>query len=302
MTKIAFSCPWPGYDAAALLKGMSRLTPNNDGVWEDLVGTADVYAADWIVAAEDVDPTLDFSRIDPNKIILIGREPPWIANQNWNRHSTPYKFKPSLGNSYNLSGGASWPSTYKEVSAFNWRPRKKKVCVITSNKRMCSGHIQRLEFIKKFCHQYPGVLDVYGTGMASEGLGAHYKGVSTFGDLQKLEWLSQYEYAFCPENGQLDGYFSEKLNDAFLAYTVPIYWGAPDIENYFPSQSLYELDINHHEACERMMEIVSCKVSPTTIEMITMARQKILTEYSWWPTIKRILDTGQVLIDLSVVK
>ena len=35
------------------------------------------------------------------------------------------------------------------------------------------------------------------------------------------------------ENIRAQGYFSEKLVDALLCETVPIYWGAPDVADYF---------------------------------------------------------------------
>jgi len=291
--KIAFSSPW-GIDSGALLKGMLKHTPNNDGVWEDLVGTPNIYDADWIVASEDLDPRLDMSRIDPNKVILCGREPPWIANPNWDRHSTPYKFKHTMGNSY-LLGGWSFPISYRDMEELQRKPRNKKVCVITSNKRICPGHHQRLEFVKKFCRQYPGVLDIYGSGMYAEGLGSHYKGVSTFGDAKKLEWLLQYDYALCLENGRLNGYFSEKLTDAFMAHTVPIYWGAPDVHKYFPDASFYSLDIVDPAAIRKLKEILSNPVSSRVADAVSESRQRIMTKYNWWPTIKRIIDTGRVL-------
>ena len=293
MKKIAFCCPW-GINSSRLLEGFKKSTPNNDGVWEDLIGVEDVYAADWVVAVEDVDPQIDLSKINQHNIILCGREPPWIKNTNWDRHATSYKFKHSLENSY-LFGISSFPLSYRELEELRWRPRQKKICTITSNKRLCEGHFHRLRFIKAFCSKYPGILDVYGVGMVNEGLGSDYKGVSTFGDAQKLEWLSQYEYCLSIENGQLNGYFTEKLTDALMAYTMPIYWGAPDAPTYFAAESFYDLDITSPDASERLLEIISSAPTAQAISHINDSRTKILTKYNWWPSIKRIIDTGKVL-------
>jgi hypothetical protein len=35
------------------------------------------------------------------------------------------------------------------------------------------------------------------------------------------------------ENSRTPGYFTEKLIDSCLSSSVPIYWGAPDIEHFF---------------------------------------------------------------------
>jgi hypothetical protein len=293
MIRVAFCCPW-GMSGSRLLSGLKRSTPSGDGIWENLIGVADPYDADWLIAIEDADSNIDMSRINQNKIILCGREPPWIGGCNWDRYSTPYKFKHSLGNSY-LFGVCSFPLSYRELQDIKWKPRTKKICTITSNKRICTGHHERLRFIKEFCSKHPGVLDVYGVGMVNEGLGDDYKGVSTFGDIQKLEWLSQYEYALCIENGQLNGYFTEKITDALMAHTVPIYWGAPDIDKYFSSQSFYNLDIKSPDACEDLLKIISNSVNEEVVNGIVDSRIRILTQYNWWPSIKRIIDTGRVL-------
>jgi hypothetical protein len=290
MIKVAFSCPW-GINSHALKVGFARATPNNDGRWKDLVLVDDVYDADWIVGIEDLDSSLDISRIDQNKIILTAREPKWISRVNWGNYKTVYKFAHFLGNSH-LPAGWSSLFTYTEMKEYKYHPREKKICVIMSNKRMCLGHKKRLNFVKEFCARYPGVLDVYGRGMETEGLGKNYKGVSIFGDNQKHEWLSQYDYALAFENGQGNGYFTEKLTDVFMAYTVPIYWGAPDIKRYFPG-GFYNLDISKSESFEELYKIVSSPVTSDMIKNMAEARRKIMDEYAWMPTLKKIIDTGK---------
>ena len=41
------------------------------------------------------------------------------------------------------------------------------------------------------------------------------------------------------ENVQYDNWFTEKIVDAFLSKTVPIYWGCPNIENFFDKRGIY---------------------------------------------------------------
>ena len=59
-----------------------------------------------------------------------------------------------------------------------------------------------------------------------------YKGIVA----DKLQVMSRYKFAICYENTCIEhGYVTEKIIDALLAGTVPIYWGAPDIEKYVPT-------------------------------------------------------------------
>src|SRR5579862_1673410 len=50
--------------------------------------------------------------------------------------------------------------------------------------------------------------------------------------ISKPEILGNYTFALCFENSILNGWMTEKLFDCFFAGTVPVYWGAPDIEDY----------------------------------------------------------------------
>lgn len=57
------------------------------------------------------------------------------------------------------------------------------------------------------------------------------RGYRAFGP--KAEGLAPYRYSIVIENSVEPSYFTEKIVDACLCRTVPIYWGAPDITKYF---------------------------------------------------------------------
>jgi hypothetical protein len=48
----------------------------------------------------------------------------------------------------------------------------------------------------------------------------------------KLATLAQYRFALCFENMALRGWITEKLFDCLCAGTIPVYWGATDIEHW----------------------------------------------------------------------
>lgn len=51
----------------------------------------------------------------------------------------------------------------------------------------------------------------------------------------KIRLLSNFKYCICFENlTDVKGYITEKIFDCFKARCVPIYWGADNIEEYFP--------------------------------------------------------------------
>lgn len=56
---------------------------------------------------------------------------------------------------------------------------------------------------------------------------------------QKRKILGEYRFNFCFENvSGIRGYLTEKLFDALLSGVVPIYWGAPDVFDFIPRETM----------------------------------------------------------------
>ena len=59
-----------------------------------------------------------------------------------------------------------------------------------------------------------------------------YKGILALNE--KHNTLSRFKFALCFENSEIPGYISEKIFDCFKAKCVPIYLGAPNINQFIP--------------------------------------------------------------------
>jgi hypothetical protein len=59
----------------------------------------------------------------------------------------------------------------------------------------------------------------------------------------KVSTLSNYRFALCFENTAFPGYVTEKIFDCFAAGCIPIYLGAPDIEDLVPAGAF--IDARH---------------------------------------------------------
>ncbi len=62
----------------------------------------------------------------------------------------------------------------------------------------------------------------------------------------KLETLGRYTFAICFENMILKGWITEKIFDCLFAGTVPIYWGAPDIDSWVPPECFIDMRRFHN--------------------------------------------------------
>jgi hypothetical protein len=58
----------------------------------------------------------------------------------------------------------------------------------------------------------------------------------------KIATLGDYKFNLCIENVSYPGYVTEKIIEAFVAGTVPVYWGAPDIERIIPADTYINAD------------------------------------------------------------
>lgn len=59
----------------------------------------------------------------------------------------------------------------------------------------------------------------------------------------KLEWLPSFKFNMCFENSSYPGYATEKIYEAFMGQTIPIYWGSTTIETDFNPKAF----LNYHD-------------------------------------------------------
>jgi len=92
---------------------------------------------------------------------------------------------------------------------------------------------ERLRAFDYFCSRTEGI-DLYGMGWNDSNrpsVLASYKGRCD----SKLDVLKNYKFSICFENSRGDrGLITEKIFDCFAAGSVPIYYGASNIDEYIP--------------------------------------------------------------------
>ena len=106
------------------------------------------------------------------------------------------------------------------------QPKRKMISMIFSNKTFVSGHALRHEIYKNFNN---GLIDFYGSGCNNQ-------------IKMKDDAIKDYAFSIVIENSKTENYFTEKLIDCFSYGTVPIYWGAKNIEKFFHINSILTFD------------------------------------------------------------
>ena len=88
-------------------------------------------------------------------------------------------------------------------------------------------------------------------------------------------------------------YWTEKIADAILAYTVPIYCGCKNIDAYFPSEAMISLNINDEQGSIALINNVlndSKRIYQEKLPFLKEARNRLLFKYNLFPFVKSYID------------
>ena len=95
----------------------------------------------------------------------------------------------------------------------------------------------------------------------------------------KIKFLESYKFTIAMSNAQKFGYLDEKIFDAWLAGSVPIYWGDPKISEFFNPESFIDCTMckTPEEVVEKVKEIDSSPEKYLAMQKapITLCPEKI---------------------------
>jgi len=94
----------------------------------------------------------------------------------------------------------------------------------------------------------------------------------------KYATLAKYQFSLCFENCVYPGYVTEKIFDCFLAKCIPIYYGAPDIDQYVPKDTF--IDMRHFKTFEALAFFIE-QLSSEEIDNYLRNIEKYLKSHSF---------------------
>ncbi|HEX2847998.1 MAG TPA: glycosyltransferase family 10 [Chitinophagaceae bacterium] len=169
----------------------------------------------------------------------------------------------------------------KKITAF---PKSRKISIIASSKTMMPGHAKRKKFLDELKAKFGNSIDFYG------------KGINPVND--KADAIAPYYMSICIENSAIDNYWTEKIADAYLGLSLPVYYGCANIDRYFPAESYIRLDINNHKKAFEQIEylLVNCeKIYAERITYIENARALLMEKYNIYPSLAKFIKENNLL-------
>lgn len=183
-------------------------------------------------------------------------------------------------NKFYFPQGLPWfvNKTFDELLAMEEIPKTKMLSVISSSKAITDGHKKRLDFVLKLKSYFGDDIDLFG------------RGLKDFKD--KWEVLQPYRYSIAIENTFQEDYFTEKISDCYLAHTLPVYYGCPNISKYFNPESLLKIDILDFPGTLKKIEMLlnSPDYYTQVLPLIKESKRKVLFEHNLFPAIIHFIE------------
>ena len=239
------------------LSFINKQTPNCSLKWKDVEGTrSDNFDFNVICGAEQV------SNLDLKNSIHFRREPDIICR--WKEmNNSIYSYDYSTNKKFHV---CTWwlPESYDDLIKAKFT-NKTQISAIASWK-----HKHRVDYINKVSSLNKSIIikgDINGPKVNHQ---------------ERSEIFKQSSMSLCIENSAQENYFTEKITDCLLSWTLPIYWGCPNIGDFFPEGSYRLIDINKPQ---ELNDIINQPITSTEIDAMEVARKLILDKYNIWDCI-----------------
>ena len=247
-------------------------TPKSASVWKDAqfsinkqIDECDVWVVyDGLTEAETTVCPVD-------NVIFVSAEPPAIKTHNvkWlGQFPQVITFRRDLVHPRVHLGQTALPwhigRSYDELAVDKLPEKKKMVSAISSNKSFTPGHQKRLAFVQALQRLTP--TEVFGRGIRE---------ISS-----KWDGLADFRYSVAIENCVHLDYWTEKIADCFLAGTIPIYHGCPNIDQYFPAEAMELIELDTPSALRKIESLIDKNEYEKRIPALQKAKSLVLNEYN----------------------
>jgi hypothetical protein len=287
MIKIYFSNWRDTNDCAdfVFLDKLKNQTPDKSGVWKGIVGVEKIEDADYIVFFERINKKTDKPKV------LLKKEPDY-----WKKKIQKADSLCDIGYSYpyaHIPAGIWWVDVpFNDLKKMEYHNKNKTLSIVSSGKNNLPGHKFRINILEEYSQRRPYSIDIYGKGIKKYINSISYKGSPCPGSMtsvsDKYDFMADYKYYLSIENGQMKDYFTEKISDALLSWCMPIYWGCPNILDYFPRDSLHILS-DKKDIVRQIDKIINSPIKDKNIEAISKARELVLYRYNVWDIVNNII-------------
>ena len=263
-----------------------RQTPDSKGRWNGVQFTLDpVEECDYLIMLNNRMKEDITVKCPPENIWALMQEPYMRGHNDWmvEGHEKFYKIFTHHLSSKDPRYVVSHPAipwhinrTFDQLVSSKIPDKIKTISWVVGDATDLPGHIKRLSFLRFL--QQDSTLDIDLFGRAVQYIE------------DKGDGLVPYKYSLAIENSSSNDYWTEKLTDCFLAWSVPFYYGCINLEKYFPEESFIRIDINQPgHSLEKIKRIIYEDNWSKRIPALEEARKLVLYRYQLFPYLSKLI-------------
>ncbi len=261
---------------------------------------SDIKKADFWIVFEDLKNDIEYCEVPKENVIYLNNETSFNKDYFFEIHMIEFlnQFNYSYGcyptlkkNHINTIPFLPWmihanhgdtifkktELNYEFFSNLQKTEKKIELSVICSNKSHTENHKLRVEFLNILKNHFKDKLQWFGNGINEIE--------------NKFEVIASSKYHIVLENDSKYNLVSEKLYDSYLGLSYPIYYGAPNINDYFDINSLSMININDINGSIRTIEnVINNNFYDKNINLLNLEKEKVLNEYNMYNRICEIIE------------
>jgi hypothetical protein len=166
--------------------------------------------------------------------------------------------------------------SYDELRAAAQPAKSRGASWISSNLSFLPEHRYRCRLQRYLREREPGLVDVCGRGIRWIP--------------RKWDALAPYRFSLAIENSVGPDLWTEKVADCFLSWTVPIYRGCTNLEQYFPEGSFVRLESDDPaDVCRTIRSLLASDEWERRLPAVEEARELVLTHYQIFPYLAHLI-------------
>jgi hypothetical protein len=284
MNIVKLTCPADWNKESGFTSGFHMQTPELSGIWGDykfLVNSPIDECDYWIVYGFLEKP--ETVKVRKSTVLHFTEE---VGIKTWNDDFMA-QFDVVFGSQNNVNHPyyihdhyvCSWhvKKSFDQLIAIPHQHKTKLLSIIASNTINTLGHKKRYNFVKAIKNYFANRVDWFGKG-------------NNFID-DKWDGLYDYKFSVAIENQQIENYWTEKLADCWLAYTIPFYYGCVNLDKFFPKGSYIKIDIDDINGSIKLIEeVMNSDYYEKNFNALLEARELILNKYQYMPKITQWLN------------
>jgi hypothetical protein len=270
-------------DAAA--GGMELLTPNSSLRWgrcRFVINPEPGGRADFAVTLFNA-RAVDQCRCAPGNTLLIVGEPR-------EKKLYPSRFYRQFGHVVDSHADSQHPRLSVSCPGLNWHvglnradngyrygydhlrslsagEQQNRIAVVCSDANKTAGERGRLALLADLKRLLGGRIVHFGRGFVPVD--------------DKLDAIRPYRYHLVLENCVQTNYWTEKLADAYLGWSYPVYLGCPNLNDYFSSDAFVSINrMTADEAAAVIDRLLAVPISDQRLQALAEARERVLDRYN----------------------